>query len=199
MNYESPLKDLIDHFRRFQGIGAKSAQRFAFQVLSWQKSEVLAFAESLKRACEEISLCPQCFNFSLKNQLCEICTDNKRNKNTICIIASARELTALERTGEYKALYHVLHGLISPLDGIGAEQLKIKELLNRISENNIEEVIIALNASTEGEATTLYLVRLLKDLVPKISRLAFGLSVGSEIEQTDELTLSKALKGRQIC
>ena len=204
----SIIFDLVQQFRKLSGIGAKSAHRLSFQVLSWNKSDILKFAEVLKRTAEAVSFCPDCFNFSSNDSLCEICSDLKRDKKTICIVASVRELHAIERTGEYKGLYHVLHGLISPLDGISPDDLRIKELLGRLkrsetsetSEKNegIEELIMALSPSTEGEATTLYLTRLLKPFVSRISRLAFGLSVGSDIDQTDELTLARALEGRRI-
>jgi len=196
----SPLSDLIDHLRRLQGVGSKSAQRLAFQIIAWPKDEIQAFSQALQRVAAEISYCPQCFNFSHNDELCQICLDPKRQTQSICVVASVRELSAIERTREYKGLYHVLHGLISPLDGIGPDNLRIKELLHRISSSSsVQEIICALSPSTEGEATTLYLTKILKPHISKISRLAFGLSVGADIDQTDELTLAKALHGRQDC
>lgn len=200
MDYVLPLAELIEQFRKLPGIGAKSAQRLAFQLLSWEKSEIEKFAQSLLAASKQIHYCSDCFNFSTGGGLCAICTNSKRDKQTICLVATARDLAALERTHEFKGLYHVLHGLISPMDGIGPDQLKIIPLINRLKEHSeVKEIILALSPSTEGEATTLYLTRLLKPLNLKITRLAFGLSVGADIEQTDELTLAKALEGRREC
>lgn len=200
MDYVAPLAELIEQFRKLSGIGAKSASRLAFQVLSWEKPDIEQFAQVLLRASKDIHYCPDCFNFSTGEALCAVCSNDKRDKNTICVVASIRDLAALDRTSEFKGLYHVLHGLISPMDGIGPDNLKVAELIRRLeSKPNIKEVILALSPSIEGEATTLYLTRLLKPLVGKVSRLAFGLSVGSEIEQTDELTLARALEGRKEC
>ncbi len=201
MNYVLPLAELIEQFRKLPGVGAKSAQRLAFQLLSWSKEDIKKFAEALLKASTDINYCPACFNFSSGQDLCGICSNPKRQKKTICIVAGIKDLSALERTLEFKGLYHVLHGLISPMDGISPENLKIKELVQRLStqEEQVEEIILALSPSTEGEATTLYLTRLLKPLVGKVTRLAFGLSVGADIEQTDELTLARALEGRRDC
>jgi recombination protein RecR len=194
------LAELIEQFRKLPGIGAKSAQRLAFQVLSWDKAEIEKFAQCVLSASNQIHYCPDCFNFSTGGGLCATCSSPKRDKQIICLVATARDLAALERTHEFKGLYHVLHGLISPMDGVGPDQLKIKPLINRLKEHTeIQEIILALSPSTEGEATTLYLTRLFKPLGVKITRLAFGLSVGADIEQTDELTLAKALEGRREC
>ncbi|MFN5538550.1 MAG: recombination mediator RecR [Candidatus Melainabacteria bacterium] len=200
MDYVLPLTELIEQFRRFPGVGAKSAQRMAFQLLSWDKSDIHKFSDIVLRAGKDIHYCPDCFNFSTGGSLCAICTNEKRDKKTICVVSSARDLAALERTLEYKGLFHVLHGLISPMDGIGPDNLKISQLVQRLAKySDVQEIILALSPSTEGEATTLYLTRLLKPFVSKITRLAFGLSVGSDIEQTDELTLARALEGRKDC
>lgn len=200
MDHVLPLTELIEQLRKLPGIGAKSAARMAFQILGWEKAEIQKFADCLVKASNDIHYCPDCFNFSTGGGLCWICSSSKRQRNSICVVATARELAALERTREYKGLYHVLHGLISPMDGIGPDNLKIKELITRVAKNpDIEEIILALSPSTEGEATTLYLTRLLKPSVNRVSRLAFGLSVGSDIEQTDELTLARALEGRRDC
>jgi recombination protein RecR len=201
VNYVLPLAELIEQFRKLPGVGSKSAQRLAFQLLSWSKEDIKKFAETLLKASTDINYCPSCFNFSTGQDLCGICANPKRQKKTICIVAGIKDLSALERTLEFKGLYHVLHGLISPMDGIGPDNLKIKELVQRLSTNEeeVEEIILALSPSTEGEATTLYLTRLLKPLVNKVTRLAFGLSVGADIEQTDELTLARALEGRRDC
>ena len=210
MNYLLPLAELIEQFQKLPGVGAKSAQRLAFQVLSWKKEEIEKFAQSLIKASREVSYCPEWCTLSLNGQLCNICDEQQpdssasRNKQQICIVSGIKDLIALERTREYQGSYHVLHGLISPLDGIRPEDLKIKELIARIKraqeqESEIEEIILAISPSTEGEATSLYLIRLLKPFVKKLSRLAFGISVGVELEQTDELTLGRALHGRSVC
>ncbi|MDX1917904.1 MAG: recombination mediator RecR [Candidatus Caenarcaniphilales bacterium] len=200
MDYVLPLTELIEQLRRLPGIGAKSAQRLAFQLLAWERSDLEKFAETILKASREISYCSDCFNFSAGGGLCAICSNHRRHRSQICVVATVRDLAALERTHEFKGLYHVLQGLISPIDGIGPDQLKIKDLIKRLSRyTEIQEIILALSPSTEGEATTLYLTRLLKPLIPRITRLAFGLSVGAEIEQTDELTLARALEGRKDC
>jgi recombination protein RecR len=200
VNYVQPLSELIEQFQKLPGIGAKSATRMAFQVLTWDKADIQKFANSLLKAGNDIDYCPDCFNFSTGGGLCHICKNEKRDRASICIISNARELAALERTKEYKGLYHVLHGLISPMDGIGPDQLRVKELMQRLARNpEVQEIIMALSPSTEGEATTLYLTRLLKPSVAKITRLAFGLQVGADIDQTDELTLARALEWRRDC
>lgn len=200
MDYVLPLTELIEQFRKLPGIGAKSAQRLAFQLLSWDKIEIEKFAQAVLKASKDIHYCPDCFNFSTGGGLCAICTSPKREKKVICVVATARDLAAMERTHEFKGLYHVLHGLISPMEGMGPDQLKITELLKRLQRHvEVDEIILALSPSTEGEATTLYLSRLLKPSVKRLTRLAFGLSVGADIEQTDELTLARALEGRRDC
>lgn len=196
MEYIEPLAELIEGLRRFQGIGAKSAQRMAFQLLDWNKQDIEDFSKVIKNASEQIHFCPDCFNFSVKDSLCNVCNSHKREKSVICVVPTTRELVAIERTGQYKGLYHVLRGLISPLDGISPDDLTIRELLQRIQRDNIEEIILALSPSTEGEATMLYMSRMLKPIISKVTRLSFGLAVGSDIEQTDELTLAKAFDGR---
>jgi recombination protein RecR len=200
LDYVLPLTELIEQFRKLPGIGAKSAQRLAFQLLSWSKPDIENFAQVVLAASKDIHYCQDCFNFSTGGGLCAICTNPKRDKKTVCVVSTARDLAAMERTHEFKGLYHVLQGLISPMEGMGPDQLKITELIKRLQKYaEVEEVILALSPSTEGEATTLYLTRLLKPLVNKVTRLAFGLSVGADIEQTDELTLARALEGRRDC
>ena len=160
-------------------------------------SEVEKFSKVLVEAKENIHYCSICFNMSANNP-CEICTDERRDKTVICVVAETKDLIAIEKTREYKGLYHVLQGMLSPLDGIGVEDIRIKELLTRIADTNIEEVILALSPSVEGEATSMYISKLLKPFNIKISRIAFGLPVGSDLEFADEITLAKAIEGRRV-
>lgn len=196
MQYTKPLANLIDYFQRLPGIGPKSAQRIAFHLLKMPLPEVHKFAEAMITAKETIHYCDICFNMSATNP-CEICSSTSRDNSTICVVAETKDLIAIENTNEYKGKYHVLQGLISPMDGIGAEDVRIKELLQRIAENDVKEIIIALNPSVEGEATSLYLTKLLKPFNIKISRIAFGLPIGSDIEYADEITLAKAIECRR--
>lgn len=194
--YTKPLARLVEEFQKLPGIGPKSAQRMAFQILKMSVSEVQKFSNAILEAKEKIKYCRRCFNMSSENP-CEICTDDKRNNSVICVVSETRDLIALERTREYKGSYHVLQGLISPLDGITPEDLRIKELIERIQNEEIEEVILAINPSVEGEATSMYLTKIIKPLGLKVSRIAFGLPVGSELEYADEITLARALEGRR--
>lgn len=196
MQYTKPLANLIDYFQRLPGIGPKSAQRIAFYILKMPLNDVEKFAKSMITAKETIHYCDICFNMSATNP-CEICTSSNRDNTVICVCAETKDLIAIENTNEYKGLYHVLQGLISPIDGIGAEDIRIKELLHRIANNDVKEIIIALNPSVEGEATSLYLTKLLKPFNIKISRIAFGLPIGSDIEYADEITLAKAIECRR--
>lgn len=196
MQYTKPLAVLIDYFQRFPGIGPKSAQRIAFYLLKMPAHEVEKFANAMITAKETIHYCEECFNMSASNP-CEICTDPNRDNTTICVCAETKDLVAIENTNEYKGKYHVLQGLISPIDGIGAEDIRIKELLQRIANNDIKEVILALGPSVEGEATSLYLTKLIKPFNIKISRIAFGIPIGSDIEYADEITLARAIECRR--
>ena len=197
MEYTKPLAQLIEFFQKFPGIGPKSAQRMAFHLLKMPLSEVQRFSNILVEAKENIHYCNICFNMSASNP-CEICTDDRRDRTVICVVAETKDLIAIEKTREYKGLYHVLQGTLSPLDGIGVEDIRIKELLTRVTDENITEVILALSPSVEGEATSMYITKLLKPFNIKISRIAFGLPVGSDIEYADEITLAKAIEGRRI-
>ncbi len=197
MEYTKPLAQLIEFFQKFPGIGPKSAQRMAFHLLKMPLSEVQRFSNVLVEAKENIHYCNICFNMSASNP-CEICTDDRRDRTVICVVAETKDLIAIEKTREYKGLYHVLQGTLSPLDGIGVEDIRIKELLTRVTDENIAEVILALSPSVEGEATSMYITKLLKPFNIKISRIAFGLPVGSDIEFADEITLAKAIEGRRI-
>ena len=196
MQYTKPLANLIDFFQRFPGIGPRSAQRIAFHLLKMPKHEVEKFAQAIITAKETIHYCDICFNMSATNP-CEICSSNSRDNSIICVVAETKDLIAIEKTNEYKGKYHVLQGLISPMDGIGAEDIRIKELLQRVADTEIKEVILALSPSVEGEATALYLTKLLKTFNIKVSRIAFGIPIGSDIEFADEITLAKAIECRR--
>lgn len=195
MYYTKPLAELIEFFQKLPGIGAKSAQRMALHLLKMPISDVEKFATAIIDAKKTINYCSICFNMSSKDP-CEICSAQNRTKDTICVIADTKDLIAIEKTNEYSGQYHVLQGLISPMNGIGAEDIRIKELLYRITNNDIKEVILALSPSVEGEATSLYLNKLLKPFNIKITRIAFGIPIGSDIEYADEITLAKAIEGR---
>ena len=195
MEYTKPLAKLIEYFQKLPSIGPKTAQRLALHLLKMPLSEVEKFAEAMIEAKTTISYCYICFNMSSSNP-CEICQSTTRNRDTICVVGETKDLIAIEKTNEYRGLYHVLQGLISPIDGIGPEDIRIKELLTRVHSEDIKEVILALNPSVEGEATSLYLNKLLKPFGIKISRIAFGIPLGSELEYADELTLIKALEAR---
>ena len=196
MIYPKSIASLIEHFQRFPSVGPKSAQRMAFYLLRMPKSEVEKFAQSMLDAKENTKTCEICFNLSAASP-CEICTSSQRDKSTICVVAETKDLIAIEKTNEYKGLYHVLQGLISPMDGIGADDIRIKELLTRLTDENVREVILALSPSVEGEATSLYLNKLIKPFGVKISRIAFGLPVGADLEYADEITIAKAIEGRR--
>lgn len=196
MQYTKPLANLIEFFQKFPGIGPKSAQRMAFHLLKMPLSDVEKFANIMVEAKNNIHYCDICFNMSASNP-CEICQNSNRDKQTICVVSETKDLIAIEKTNEYKSLYHVLQGLISPIDGIGAEDIRIKELLQRIAKDDIKEVILALNPSVEGEATSLYLNKLIKPFGVKVSRIAFGIPIGSDLEYADEITLARAIEGRR--
>ena len=195
MYYTKPLADLIECFQKLPGVGAKSAQRMALHLLKLPQNEVENFAKAMIEAKSTINYCSVCFNMS-SNDPCEICSSSNRNREVICVVADTKDLIAIEKTHEYQGLYHVLQGLISPMNGIGAEDIHIKELLYRVTNDNVKEVILALSPSVEGEATSLYLGKLLKPFNIKITRIAFGLPVGSDIEYADEITLARAIEGR---
>ena len=197
MEYTKPLAKLIEYFQKLPSIGPKTATRLALYVIKMSENEVANFSNALLEAKQKVSYCKTCFNMSCSDT-CEICSDNSRNKSIICVVGETKDLIAIEKTNEYKGLYQVLQGLISPIDGIGPDDIRIKELLYRINQNDIKEVILALNPSVEGEATSLYLHKLLKPFEIKISRIAFGLPVGCELEYADEITLAKAIEGRVI-
>lgn len=188
-----PLILLSEQFAKLPGIGMKTAQRLAYHVMSMPESDVQEFADAMVNARKSIHPCSVCQNFT-DGSICSICSDSMRDRTTICVVETPKDISAFERSGEYNGLYHVLHGLISPINGIGPEQLKIKELLSRI--NGTDEVIMATNPTVEGEATAMYIAKLLKPLGVKVTRLAFGLPVGGTLEYADDITLFKALENR---
>ena len=196
MIYPKSIASLIEHFQKFPSVGPKSAQRMAFYLLRMPYEEIEKFAQSMLDAKRNTKTCEVCFNLSASSP-CEICSSPQRDRSTICVVAETKDLIAVEKTNEYKGLYHVLQGLISPLDGIGADDIRIKELLNRLTDENVKEVILALSPSVEGEATSLYLTKLIKPFGIKISRIAFGLPVGADLEYADEITIAKAIEGRR--
>lgn len=197
MDYFAPsLAKLIDQFERLPGIGRKTAQRLAFFMLSQTDERCEEFARALTEAKRSIHYCVDCQNLT-SDERCPICSSFQRDKAVICVVEDVRDLVALERTGEYNGVYHVLHGAISPMDGIGPEDLKIKELLHRLNNGEVQEVIMATNPDVEGEATAMYLTRLIKPLGIRTTRLAYGIPVGGELEYVDESTLTRAMEGRQ--
>ena len=194
-NNAEPLERLIDQFSRFPGIGRKGATRMAYQVMGMSDAEVLELSGAIRDAKARLHRCKCCQNFT-ESDLCSICSSPKRDRSVICVVESPRDITAIERTREYNGMYHVLHGLISPMDGIGADQLCVKELLARLGTGEVKEVIMATSPTVEGEATAMYLAKLIKPMGIKTTRLAYGLPVGASLEYTDETTLYRALSGR---
>jgi recombination protein RecR len=194
--YAGPVQDLIDELGRLPGVGPKSAQRIAFYLLKVSKDDALRLARAIAEVKDKVRFCATCFNVSEGDE-CNICGDPRRETTVVCVVEEPRDLVAVEKTGEFKGRYHVLQGAISPIEGIGPEQLRIRELLDRIGGEGIEEVILCTNPNLEGEATALYLGRLLKPLGLKVTRIASGLPVGGDLEYADELTLGRALEGRR--
>lgn len=190
-----PLERLIDNFSKLSGVGRKGATRMAYQVLSMDKAEAKEFSDAIMAVHSQIHRCPLCQNYTEKD-ICAICSSLQRDKSIICIVESPRDVATFEKTREYHGGYHVLHGLISPLDGIGPEQLTIKDLLKRLQSGEVKEVIMATSPTVEGEATAMYISKLIKPLGIKVTRLAYGLPVGASLEFADEVTLFRALQGR---
>ncbi len=191
------LDALVEQFARLPGVGRKSAQRLAFFVLGQSEEQVNAFAQALLTAKGEIHRCPVCQNFSEGDGPCALCASSRRDGSTVCVVAEARDVAALERGQEYHGLYHVLHGVISPMNHIGPDDLTVKELLERVGQGTVREVIMATNPDTEGEATAMYLSRLLKPFGVTVTRLAYGVPVGGHLEFADDATLMRALEGRR--
>jgi recombination protein RecR len=195
--YTEPVQTLIDELGKLPGIGPKSAQRIAFHLLKIPADDVGRLARSITEAKERVRFCDRCFNVA-EGALCPICADDRRDHTVLCVVEESRDIVAIERTGEVRGRYHVLLGAISPLDGIGPEQLKIRELLARLGPEGVEEVIVCTNPNTEGEVTAMYLARALKPIGLRVTRIASGLPVGGDLEYADELTLGRALEGRRV-
>ena len=194
--YIESLAKLAEKFGRLEGVGKKTAMRMAFSILELEREEVEDFARAILDAKEKIHLCPICQNLT-DREVCPICADEERDRSVICVVTDARTVLAMEKVREYRGTYHVLHGLISPMNGITPEQLKIKELLARVATGEVGEVIVATNPTVEGEATAMYLSRLLQPFGVRVTRLAYGVPVGADLEYADEVTLYRALEGRR--
>ena len=194
--FPAALQNLADQFARLPGIGGKTAQRLAFYVLGLSEDAAQSFADAIMEAKHSVHTCPVCQNLT-DREICPICDDDMRDKGVICVVAEPKDVIAMERSREFRGVYHVLHGVISPLNHVTQDDIKIKELLMRVGSENIREVIMATNPDTEGEATAMYISRLLRPMEVKVTRLAYGVPVGSQLEYADEVTLSRALEGRQ--
>lgn len=194
--FPNALERLTEEFARLPGIGGKTAQRLAFHVLSLSDEEAQAFADAIMEAKRTVHTCPICQNLTDADQ-CSICADEARDHSVICVVAEPRDVIAMERAREYSGVYHVLHGVISPLNHVGPDDIRIRELLTRVAHGDVREVIMATNPDTEGEATAMYLSRLLRPMEVKVTRLAYGIPVGSQLEYADEVTLLRALEGRR--
>jgi len=194
-DYSPSIEKLIESFEKLPSIGHKTAQRLAFYMLDLNEEEIKEFTDSITNAKKNLKFCSKCFNIS-DTDPCNICSNYKRDESLICVVEDVRDVIAMERTREYSGIYHVLHGSISPMNGIGPEDIKIKELISRIMDGKVKEVILATNPRVEGEATAMYLSKLIKPLGVKTTRIARGIPVGGDLEYTDEVTLTKALEGR---
>ena len=196
MRYAAPIARLLEELERLPGIGPKSAQRIAYHLLRVEQPEAARLAEAVLEVKRAIHFCPRCFNFA-EDELCQICADPQRDSSAICVVEEPRDVVAIEKTGEFSGYYHVLQGAISPIDGIGPEQLRVHELLDRLADGVVTETVIATNPNVEGETTALYLARLIKPLGIRVTRIASGLPVGGDLEYADEVTLGKALEARR--
>ena len=195
-NFPSALDNLIEKFASLPGIGYKSAQRLAFHILAQTDEDAFAFADAITEAKRTVHCCRICQNLTDMDE-CSICTDMRRDRSTVCVVADPKDVAAIERTREYNGLYHVLHGVISPMNRIGPDDIKIKELMSRVSDGEIKEIIMATNPDTEGETTAKYISRLLKPFGVRVTRLAYGIPVGGNLEFADDATLLRAIEGRQ--
>jgi len=194
--YTQPVQALIDELGRLPGIGPKSAQRIAFHLLKLPTDDVARLAMAISDAKARVRFCTRCWNFA-DGELCPICLDDRRDSTTLCVVEESRDIVSIEKTGEFRGRYHVLLGAMSPLDGIGPEQLKMKELFARLEPEGVQEVIVCTNPNTEGEVTAMYLARMLRPFGVRVTRIASGLPVGGDLEYADELTLGRALEGRR--
>lgn len=194
--FAEPLQDLVEELAKLPGIGPKTAQRLAFHILKIEGADARRLAEAIVEVKEQIRFCAKCFNVAA-SEVCEYCSDERRDPAMVCVVEEARDVVAVEKTGEFRGRYHVLGGAISPIDGVGPDDLHIRELLARISSDGITEVIVATNPNVEGEATAMYLARLIVPLGVKVTRIASGLPVGGDLEYADEVTLGRALEGRR--
>jgi recombination protein RecR len=196
MRYAPPIARLLEELQRLPGVGPKSAQRIAYWLLTAESADAQRLADSITEVKRTIHFCPVCFNFA-EGDLCEVCADASRDRTKICVVEEPRDLVALDRTGEFRGTYHVLQGAISPIDGIGPDRLRVRELIDRLAPGEVTEVVIATNPNVEGETTALYLARLIKPLGIKVTRIASGLPVGGDLEYADEVTLGRALEARR--
>ncbi len=194
--FPAPVENLIDHFARLPGIGRKTAQRLAFYILSGSEEEASSFAAALVGAKADVKFCSKCQNLTVE-EVCPICKAPNRDQSTICVVSDPKDVVAIERTSEYKGTYHVLHGVISPMNHVGPDDVRIKELLTRVNSGEVKELIMATNPDTEGEATAMYISRLLRPFDVLVTRLAYGIPMGSHLEFADEVTLGRALEGRR--
>lgn len=195
--FTAPVENLIEQFQKLPGIGRKTAQRLAFFVLSLPEAEAEGFANAIVNAKKTVKFCSVCQNLT-DTEVCGICSDNARDKTTVCVVSDPKDVAAIEKTREYNGLYHVLHGCISPMNGVGPDDVRIKELVARVAGGEVREVIMATNPDTEGEATAMYISRLLRPFDVRTSRLAYGIPVGGHLEFADEMTLTRAIEGRRV-
>lgn len=196
MRYAAPIARLLEELERLPGIGPKSAQRIAYWLLTSENADAQRLADAILEVKRTIHFCPVCFNFA-EGDLCDVCADPARDRSVVCVVEEPRDLVAIDRTGEFRGTYHVLQGVISPMDGVGPERLRVRELIDRLASGEITEVVVATNPNVEGETTALYLARLIKPLGVKVTRIASGLPVGGDLEYADEVTLGRALEGRR--
>lgn len=195
--FPSSLENLIDKFASLPGVGKKSAQRLAFHILSLSDSEANSFADAIKSAKSSVHCCKVCQNLT-EGEVCSICSSDRRDKSVICVVSEPRDVLSIERGREYNGTYHVLHGVLSPMNHVGPDDIRVKELLQRAADDSVEEIIMATNPDTEGEATAMYISRLLKPFNIKVTRLAYGIPVGSNLEFADDATLNRAIEGRTL-
>ena len=196
VDFNGPLQALVDELGRLPGIGPKSAQRIAFYLLKAAPEDAVRLADAIVTMKARVTLCPRCFNIA-EGELCTVCADPRRDASVVCVVEDPRDIVAVEKTGEFRGRYHVLHGALNPIEGVGPDQLRVKELLSRLDDEGVTEIILCTNPNLEGEATAMYLARLLKPCAVTVTRIASGLPVGGDLEYADELTLGRALEGRR--